>query len=200
MKKLLRVVALFPVLLSGLLLVVIQASVTFGAPPRALVTLDECTLPCWNNIDPPETRINAAKEMLLDAGFTLHSEYRRFRFVAYDPADRSAECAVGITYSGTHITELALTNCSGARLGDFMTILGAPEAIFAPGNLLSFRRGLVLVALRTQPCTDAFSPHTDILAVYLRATRAQPRIYYPWRGFMRHASFARFQPDLLGCS
>ena len=193
------VYVLLPLVFAPVLLLVRETSVTLAQPPAPLSRLDDCSLPCWNDILPRDTRLSDAVDGLLSNGYAFHGDYRRFKYVAYDPQDPSAGCAVGLGYAGNRITTITLTQCAGVRLGDFLAILGVPEAVHAPGTMLSFRGGRVLISLNTGNCDALFSPHSAVFAVYLRPSGTGTPYKYPWRGLINRHLYAVLEPEMPRC-
>jgi hypothetical protein len=190
---------LLPLGLALVVLFVRETSVTLALPPAPLSRLDACSLPCWNNILPRHTRLNDAIEGLLADGYAFHGDYRRFRYVAYDPQDASVGCAVGLGYSSNRITNITLSECAGVQLGDFLAILGIPEAVHAPGTMLSFRGGRVLISLNNGDCDALFSPHSEVFAIYLRPAGTGTPYKYPWHGLINRHLYAVLEPEMPKC-
>lgn len=191
-------------LLTGLILICMGWGVAYAQTPLPLANLDACALPCWNDIRPYQTQIDHADALLQDLGYTVRRDYFRYNFVAYPGS--STNCAVRLSYSGTRVSMIWLSECPGVRLGDLMVVLGAPEAVFPSATTLSFRREQVIVTVWGDQCRQWFEPFSEVRAIYLdtpdrwgNRTGLTRQDFLPWHGFVNRHYYQLREPAAPRC-
>jgi hypothetical protein len=159
-------------------------------PPGALVGLDACKLPCWNDIVPRQTPFDTAQALLTEAGYHVRGRGQLFTF---EPGQTVDGCQVWLNTGGGYVTVTSLVSCPGVRLGDLLAILGKPEGILRSASGLVFREGQIVIMVRMLPCDEWFSPQSSIHSIYfvdreamrIRNELATDPIFqsFHWRGF-----------------
>lgn len=203
------VLALLLVLLSALSIAAAKAmGGVFMVPPPAFDGLDDCNLPCWQQIRPRSTPVEMADLMLTAAGYQRIELLARFRTMAYRHQFDSRVCTVGLAYSGGIVTTITLDRCS-ARLGDLMAIVGPPDGILFTGRAVSFRNGRVIASLRG---CGSFAPERSIVSIFLNNPGPPPpntiidntpQDHIPrfsWRGFAPRAYYEAIEPNFPACA
>jgi hypothetical protein len=204
---------LIKLLLSASILSLVSAALIFGAlgwgqvvaqAPLPLANLDACTLPCWNDIYPYQTELEQADALLQNAGYNTRRDYFRHNFVAYSGSSRA--CAVRLSYVGTRVSIIWLSECYNVRLGDLMAIMGAPEAILPSATTLSFRNEQVTVTVWGDQCDQWFEPFAEVKTIYLDLperwiyrTEMIRQEFFPWRGFMNRRHYQQREPSMPKC-
>lgn len=175
-------------------------------PPSALVGLDACGLPCWNEIVPRQTSFDAAQAKLLGDGYTLTSNGQTYTF---EPSASDQACQVWLKTGDGLVTVTSLVGCPGVHVGDVIALLGEPDGIIRSLSGLVFRGGQILVLVHEFTCDEWFSPETDIRSIYF-ADGAAMRVHnhlttdpiflsFPWRGFASRASYRKQEESFPAC-
>ena len=202
-KIILKAYSLVSVSFTGaILLAVLLGSLRW--PPIALRGLDDCHLPCWNEITPQQTTPDNASISLVHSGYTVESVNHHWRYMTLQPPDPTA-CKINLTYSRlVLVTEL--NDCGDVSLGDVMTILGAPQGVLPYGlfDTFVFRDGTVVVHTRKFRCDSGSSLHDTIVYIRLRDEPVQtPQVStlnaLPWRGFVSRGQYQQLYPGAMGC-
>lgn len=175
-------------------------------PPSALIGLDGCGLPCWNQIVPRQTSFDAARAILDKADYNATNWGQTYRF---EPADSDSACQVWLKIADSKVNVTSLVECPDVRLGDLLAILGKPDGILRSLSGLVFRDGQILVLVHEFACDEWFTPETNIRMVYFADDEAMhvhnqqttDPIYqsFDWRGFASRAYYRAHEADFPAC-
>lgn len=189
---------LLPLPFAVLLALAVSLGSTIDDTAAPIRLLNACELPCWQRLEPGVTSLPRVDIVMSGLGYTLTADSSRGNGVlTYEHLQQREQCLVEIHYANDIVRMIILKNCGGARLGDFLALLGEPESVFSTGRSLAFRSFSIILGLEADLCGEWLSPYTPVISVRLVGVNdGLADTIRTWRGFMPYWRYLQLEPEM----
>jgi hypothetical protein len=190
-------------------LLALIAGRALGNPPAALRENGSCQLPCWSSIQPGQTRLGEAINILRNSGYharRLNEDAGIATNLLYINDDAEAICQVGLTPGGSGVVrEIILRTCDPLPVGEILNLIGAPDSTLPMASLMIFQKGQTILTLRQPACASRkMAPEATIRFISLADSTlnslvANQSSALPWKGFIPFWHYGQLFPEQIVC-